>query len=130
MSARYTIVLSLVLTGLFLAAVLLLGHSFAPAGTLRFAAFPAAESRVLQGADSPDEARWELLPGQKLDLNRAGREELMLLPGIGEVLADAIVADRQEKGPFSRPEEIQRVDGIGPGKYAAIADKIMVEVDG
>jgi competence ComEA-like helix-hairpin-helix protein len=51
-------------------------------------------------------------PSVRIDLNRASREELMLLPGIGPVLADRIVADRAERGPFGTVEDITRVKGI------------------
>ena len=62
----------------------------------------------------------------KIDLNRAGREELMTLPGIGRVKAEAILAYREEHGPFSRAEDLCKVPGIKEATYTAIADLIMV----
>lgn len=56
-----------------------------------------------------------LLPGEQIDLNTAGVEELQRLPGIGEKRAQAIVAYREEQGPFETVEEIQNVSGIGEG---------------
>jgi competence ComEA-like helix-hairpin-helix protein len=50
----------------------------------------------------------------RLDLNRASWHELVCLPGIGEVRAREIVRDRRERGPFSGPDELDRVKGIGP----------------
>ena len=55
-----------------------------------------------------------------LDLNAAGVQELAALPGIGEALAERIVAYREEKGAFASPEELDEVPGIGEGKIAAI----------
>lgn len=62
-----------------------------------------------------------------ININTATAEELEELPGIGEVTAANIVADREENGPFSSIEDITRVSGIGDAKYAAIADLICVE---
>src|SRR5512136_1851644 len=36
----------------------------------------------------------------RIDLNAAGKSELMTLPGIGAVLAERIIRYRQEHGPF------------------------------
>ena len=61
-----------------------------------------------------------------LDLNAATAEELTALPGIGEALAERIVAYREEHGPFSSVEEIMEVSGIGQAKYAALEGRITV----
>lgn len=51
----------------------------------------------------------------QLDINRATREELALLPGIGLKRAQAIIEQRRQEGPFrNRQELIERVWGIGP----------------
>lgn len=47
-----------------------------------------------------------------VDINRATKEELMRLPGIGSVRAEAILAARG-KG-FATWEEFDRIPGIGP----------------
>lgn len=49
----------------------------------------------------------------RLDVNTAGLEELMSLPGIGETRAQAILDYRAEHGPFAYAEELIRVPGIG-----------------
>jgi competence protein ComEA len=49
----------------------------------------------------------------KVDINRATWVEWMQLPGIGEILARRIVADRKERGPFSSVEDVDRVPGVG-----------------
>jgi len=50
------------------------------------------------------------LPTTPLDINTASRDELMSLPGIGEVTANAII----EKRPYRRVDDLLRVRGIGP----------------
>ena len=49
-------------------------------------------------------------PGNPLDLNRAAMDDLMRIPGIGEVLAHRIVEDR----PYVAVDDVLRVPGIGP----------------
>jgi competence protein ComEA len=47
------------------------------------------------------------------DVNKASKEELMLINGIGESKADAIIAERK-KAKFTSFEDLQRVKGVGP----------------
>ncbi|MFO8174844.1 MAG: ComEA family DNA-binding protein [Longimicrobiales bacterium] len=49
-----------------------------------------------------------------VNLNRAGREELESLPGIGPALAGRILESRSREGPFRSLEDLTRVPGIGP----------------
>ena len=60
------------------------------------------------------------LPAGPLDLNRASREELMSLPGIGPVLAERILAFRKENGPFPDIFAIKQVPGIGEKRFERI----------
>ncbi len=62
--------------------------------------------------------------GAKLDLNQATVEELMTLPGIGEVLAGRIVAYREAHGSFSSIDELAQVEGIGEKRIDAIRDYV------
>ncbi len=59
-----------------------------------------------------------------VDINTAGVEELITLPGIGPGLAQRIIADREANGPFRETEEITRVFGIGDTRYQALKDLI------
>ena len=56
-------------------------------------------------------------------LNKADKQELMEINGIGEVKADAIIKERK-KGKFKSYEDFQRVDGVGP----SIADNVKKDV--
>ena len=62
----------------------------------------------------------------RLDINRATKVELMELPGIGEKLADRIIAYRTEKGRFTSTDELMQVEGIGETKLAQIQAMIRV----
>lgn len=63
----------------------------------------------------------------RINLNTADRERLMALPGVGEVLAERIIAYREANGPFARPEDLLNVSGIGEKSYGKLADYITVE---
>ena len=62
----------------------------------------------------------------KLDINQASIEELMGLNGIGEARANAIVAYRQDQGPFKSIEDIKNVSGIKDALFSQIRDYIIV----
>ena len=62
----------------------------------------------------------------KLDLNRATRQELETLPGVGEATAEAIIAYREENGPFADIEELMQVPGIKEGRFSKLKDRIRV----
>jgi len=62
----------------------------------------------------------------KVDLNRAGIEELVKLPGIGEVVAERIVTYRKENGSFEAPEELMNVRGIGEKTYLKLEPYLTV----
>ena len=55
-----------------------------------------------------------------IDLNTADLATLMRLPGVGPVLAERILLDRKEAGPYAKPEDLLRVKGIGPAKLAKL----------
>lgn len=67
---------------------------------------------------------------EPVDINAAGLEELMSLPGIGEARAQAILDDRAENGPYRYPEDLIRVRGIGEGILQDILDRITTGGDG
>ena len=61
-----------------------------------------------------------------VNINTAGVAELDELPGVGEATARAIVEDRERNGPFSAPEDLMRVSGIGEKKFAKMEGMICV----
>ena len=66
-----------------------------------------AEAEEIESAKAP-----EPLVG-KINPNTAARDELLRLPGIGESMANRILAARQQK-PLKRPDDLLEVPGIGP----------------
>ena len=61
-----------------------------------------------------------------VNINTASESELMSLPGIGEVTASKIVADRQANGAFKTIDELKRVSGIGDKKFESLSALICV----
>lgn len=64
---------------------------------------------------------------QLVNINKATKEELQTLQGIGESTADKIITYRKENGNFKQIEDIKNVPGIGDAKYENIKDKISVK---
>ncbi len=62
----------------------------------------------------------------KININKASLEQLMTLPGIGEVKAKAIIDYRTKNGPFRSIQEIMNVTGIGEKTFEKIQDMITV----
>lgn len=62
----------------------------------------------------------------RVDLNKASKDELMTIPGIGESKAEAILKFRTEHGPFGCIEDVMKVSGIKEGTFGKIKDKIKV----
>lgn len=63
----------------------------------------------------------------KININTATASELTALPGIGDKIAEDIIAYRTEHGGFKSVEELIEVDGIGEKKFEAIKDLVTVE---
>ncbi|WP_027370499.1 ComEA family DNA-binding protein [Desulfovermiculus halophilus] len=61
-----------------------------------------------------------------ININAASVEVLTELDGVGQTLAERIVAYREEN-PFDSPQEITEVKGIGQKTYADIQAEITVE---
>jgi len=60
--------------------------------------------------------------GQPIDPNTATVDEIMLLPGVGEVLAERIVEGR----PYKSIDDLRRVPGVGDKVFAKLRDSLQI----
>jgi len=67
------------------------------------------------------------LTEKSINLNTAGINELVKLPGIGEKTAEKIIQLRSERGKFKRLEELMDVRGIGEVKFNKIKKFLYIE---
>ena len=65
-------------------------------------------------------------PAAPVDLNTATAEQFDALPGIGPSTATAIIARRDQSGPFRSVDDLLDVRGIGPAKLDAIRNLVTV----
>jgi competence protein ComEA len=69
----------------------------------------------------------KLQPGDPpIDVNAAGVEELMRIPGVGPVTAQNIVTARADR-PFTSVADLDRVKGIGPKTLAKIRPFVVIK---
>ena len=66
-------------------------------------------------------------PIKSVDINSASKEDLITLPGIGQVLADRILEYRESEGGFESVEELQKVKGISKKKFQKLKPYVTVQ---
>lgn len=64
---------------------------------------------------------------QKVNINTATVEDLMTLDGIGQNIAERILAFRDKNGPFQKPEDLMLVKGIGAKVFEANKSIIVIK---
>ena len=60
-------------------------------------------------------------PAEKVDINTATKEQLMALPGIGDAIADKIIAGR----PFANKHQLVDKGMVNKGQYAKMTSHII-----
>ena len=62
-----------------------------------------------------------------IPINTAGADQLVLLPGVGPVLAGRIIEEREKNGAFRLPEDLLSVRGIGASTLEKILPLITLQ---
>ncbi|MBK6765748.1 MAG: helix-hairpin-helix domain-containing protein [bacterium] len=86
------------------------------------------DARLAELADSLYKARQVEL-AKPIDINLASASELERLPGIGPVLAERILSERETNGPFVTVDDLDRVSGIGVKKLAELRARVTVATE-
>ena len=71
----------------------------------------------------------EVVSDSRVNINTAGKDELMTLPGIGASRADAILEYREQHGGFEDIEEIMQVPGIKEHSFEKLRENIKVGIE-
>ena len=82
-------------------------------------------SAVRPPASAPRSTKSSATPGP-IDLNSASADEFDKLPGVGPVMAEAIVAWRTKNGRFASVDQLGEVDGIGPVRLEKLRELVRV----
>jgi len=65
-------------------------------------------------------------PSAPIDINTATAAQLEDLPGVGPATAEAIIAHREQVGPFASVDDLLDVRGIGEAKLEQLRDRATV----
>jgi competence protein ComEA len=86
---------------------------------------PATSTPAAMESERPRTAKKETTLASPLDINRASAEELQRISGIGPVLSQSII-DERNKRPFQSVNDLRRVRGIGPKMLERLRPSVMV----
>jgi competence protein ComEA len=81
-------------------------------------------------AAAPSGSKAAPAAGERIDINSASAEQLVVIPGIGKVMADRIIQFREEHGPFSKVEELLKIKGIGEKSLEKLRPYIKIGKNG
>ncbi|MEA2494720.1 MAG: competence protein ComEA [Thermoleophilaceae bacterium] len=92
---------------------------------------PAPPAPEPPAAPAPEALEWESplplpQPGERLNINAAPVEHLMLLPGVGRRAAERIVEYREQHGPFPSVQALVQVKGFHPDRIKRFVDQASV----
>lgn len=68
-----------------------------------------------------------LFAGEVININTADKETLMSITGIGESRADAIIAYRDQHGPFKSVDQLTEIKGVGQTLVEKNRDSLVVK---
>lgn len=95
-------------------------------GLALFGTLPAAQAATHSQAveQTVEHSQVKSVSGGVVHLNKAGIEELQRLKGVGPKTAKAIIAWREQSGPFKSVDQLMAVKGIGAKTLAKMRDQL------
>lgn len=87
---------------------------------------PTVQEVQVQGSGVEDIVTGNADVSGKVNINTAGKEELMTLTGIGEAKAQSILDYREEHGQFGSIEDLMLIEGIKEGVFNKIKEDITI----
>jgi len=63
----------------------------------------------------------------KVNINTASAKELTTLDGIGAKVAERIVAYRDAHGPFKKPADLRKVEGVGKALWERNRERVVIK---
>jgi competence protein ComEA len=87
---------------------------------------PASTPRVVEPARDAHRAA-AVAATTKVNINTADVKVLMTLTGVSRKVAEKIVAYRDDRGSFKKPDEIRKVEGVGNGVWEKNRQRIVVK---
>ena len=87
---------------------------------------PTVREVQMQGSGVEDIVTGNADVSGKVNINTAGKDELMTLTGIGEAKAQSILDYREEHGQFGSIEDLMLIEGIKEGVFNKIKEDITI----
>jgi competence ComEA-like helix-hairpin-helix protein len=85
------------------------------------------EAAFVAGSNAEESTAEDDTATIKINVNTASKQELMTLPGVGEVISDRIIAYRSDVGPFRSVDELRKVKGISKRKLEQLLPFVVLE---
>jgi competence protein ComEA len=108
-------------------------HGVGPATFEQIRPWVRVEHATGEPVERPQAARGTVIAGSKeasltapINVNRASREELQRLPGIGVKMSQRIL-DERTRGLFKSVDDLRRVSGIGPKTLQRLRPYVTIE---
>ena len=85
------------------------------------------EATFVAGSNAEESTAEDDTATMAVNINKASKQELMTLPGVGEVISDRIIAYRSNNGPFRSLDELRKVKGISKRKLEQLLPFIVIQ---